>query len=301
MWTDKAFGVQETHGILWQPTNAVTASSDGLGWQALYASAQREQPYEASFRGVQDHLVILHLDGPVGVCRRLGGAQQRRVIGPGGLFILPGGVDFGVRLEGSLDSVHVYLRDAVLREVAAELLPGDPDRFELVPRLGEDDAPIRRLLLTVRAALTDPAPAGALGLDHLARAIAARLLSRHAAALRAFAAPRDASRLDVRLSRALACMEANLSDTLTLADLARAAGLSQAQFVRRFRAALGATPHQHLIGLRVGRARDMLRSTREPIAQVALACGFAHQEHLTRTFTRRLGVTPASYRRATRA
>ena len=44
MRADHAFGVRETHGILWQPTNAIRAASDGLGWRALYASAQREQP-----------------------------------------------------------------------------------------------------------------------------------------------------------------------------------------------------------------------------------------------------------------
>jgi AraC family transcriptional regulator len=36
----------------------------------------------------------------------------------------------------------------------------------------------------------------------------------------------------------------------------------------------------------------------EPIAEIALACGFSHQEHLTRIFRRMTGVTPGSYRRS---
>lgn len=156
------FGVRETHGILWRPETRVHAASEGLGWTSLYASAQREAPYEASYRAVRDHLVILHLDGPVGVGRVLGESRERRTIGPGGLFILPGGVDFGVRLEGGLESLHLYLRDAVLREVAAELARGDPARVELVPRLGDRDPLIEHLALGIREALTDPDPGAAV-------------------------------------------------------------------------------------------------------------------------------------------
>ncbi|MBV8521172.1 MAG: hypothetical protein JOY71_03400 [Acetobacteraceae bacterium] len=74
--------------------------------------------YEDSFRAVPDHLVIVHLDGPVGVSRILGKSLERRTVTPGGWFVLTGGVDFGVELEGQLESLHVYLRDAVLRQVA---------------------------------------------------------------------------------------------------------------------------------------------------------------------------------------
>jgi AraC family transcriptional regulator len=81
---DGAFSVRETHGILWRPENRVRAASEGLGWTSLYASAQRETPYEASYAAVRDHLVVLHLDGPVGVGRVLGRTRERRVVAPGG-------------------------------------------------------------------------------------------------------------------------------------------------------------------------------------------------------------------------
>ena len=65
-----------------------------------FRAARRTLP--SFLRAVPDHLLVLHLDGPVGVSRYLGKGQARRAIPPGGLFILPGGTDFGVRLEGSL-------------------------------------------------------------------------------------------------------------------------------------------------------------------------------------------------------
>ena len=101
------FSVVETHGILLRPHNLTHLTSKGLGWSSIYASAQREKPYEDRYNAVNDHLIILHLDGPVAVTRTMGKIPARRVIAPGGLFILPGGRDFGVRLEGELDSLLV--------------------------------------------------------------------------------------------------------------------------------------------------------------------------------------------------
>jgi AraC family transcriptional regulator len=79
--------------------------------------------------------------------------------------------------------------------------------------------------------------------------------------------------------------------------VAKASGLSPSHFARRFKSATGAPPHQYLMAMRVERAKRRLLA-REPIAEIALECGFTHQEHLTRVFRRLTGMTPASYRRA---
>jgi AraC family transcriptional regulator len=117
----RPFTVSETHGILLRPDHRVVAASDQLGWKSLYASMGRTPPHEAAYAGVPDHLIILHLDGPVAVSRILHKCWTSRVIAPGGLFILPGGVDFGVRLGGELSTLHLYVRHAIVEEVAAEL------------------------------------------------------------------------------------------------------------------------------------------------------------------------------------
>ena len=77
---------------------------------------QREAPYEDRFDAVPDHLIVMHLDGPVAVARTLGRSQSRRVVGFGGLFMLPGGMDFGVRLEELVlaNTPHLYLRHEVV-------------------------------------------------------------------------------------------------------------------------------------------------------------------------------------------
>jgi AraC-like DNA-binding protein len=79
-----------------------------------------------------------------------------------------------------------------------------------------------------------------------------------------------------------------------LATLSAVAGLTRFELVRRFRDQIGLTPHAFQTNVRIARARAML-TTGEPIAQVAAACGFADQPHLTRTFRRAVGVTPGRF------
>jgi AraC-like DNA-binding protein len=82
-----------------------------------------------------------------------------------------------------------------------------------------------------------------------------------------------------------------------LAELAAVAGLSRFELVRRFREQNGITPHAFQTNLRVEEARRLL-SAGVPPAAVAAGCGFADQPHLTRTFKRAVGVSPARYARA---
>jgi AraC family transcriptional regulator len=82
-----------------------------------------------------------------------------------------------------------------------------------------------------------------------------------------------------------------------LADMAIVAGLSVSQFSRQFKARTGVAPHRFLMRLRIDAALRLLRDGVMPIAQVAAACGFSHQEHLTRVLAAHLKTTPGAVRR----
>jgi transcriptional regulator GlxA family with amidase domain len=89
---------------------------------------------------------------------------------------------------------------------------------------------------------------------------------------------------------------AHLDQALTVADLARRAGLSPRQLARRMQAELHATPLQWLHRQRVVRAQEMLESTDAGMEQIAARCGLGSAATLRRHFTRALGVSPAAYR-----
>jgi AraC-like DNA-binding protein len=94
--------------------------------------------------------------------------------------------------------------------------------------------------------------------------------------------------------RARAHLIGHWDQAVSLASLSTVAGLTRFELVRRFRRHTGFTPHAFQTNLRIGHAREML-SGGETAARVAAQCGFADQAHLTRTFKRAVGVTPARY------
>ncbi|MHA6205544.1 AraC family ligand binding domain-containing protein [Dyella soli] len=101
----------------------------------------------------------------------------------------------------------------------------------------------------------------------------------------------------VRFAPVLDYLHAHLSRRLTLDELANVAGLSPFHFLRQFRAQHHATPQQLLMALRLAEAKRQLSRGEAP-AQVAAAVGLVDQAHLTRTFARRYGLTPARYQKA---
>lgn len=84
--------------------------------------------------------------------------------------------------------------------------------------------------------------------------------------------------------------------TLTVDDMAAAAGLSRAHFTREFRRVFGETPRGHLLTRRMERAASLLRHTDYSVAQVCLEVGLQSVGSFTSTFTRHFGTSPTRYR-----
>jgi transcriptional regulator GlxA family with amidase domain len=100
-----------------------------------------------------------------------------------------------------------------------------------------------------------------------------------------------------QLRRAMDFMRAHLSGNISLEQLASVCDLSISYFARGFKNGTGVSPHRWLVETRIEKAKDLLLNTKMPLAEVALACGFADQCHLTRKFRRATGDTPAAWRR----
>lgn len=96
--------------------------------------------------------------------------------------------------------------------------------------------------------------------------------------------------------RALAFMEANVARPLTLAEIARAAGLSKPRFSCVFHRATGFSPLRFLMRLRVRLAKSMLWHETATVKEVAISVGFEDPHHFTRVFHRLEGITPTDFR-----
>lgn len=99
-----------------------------------------------------------------------------------------------------------------------------------------------------------------------------------------------------RLKRVLSFMEEHYGEPVTLAEMARIAGLSRMHFAAQFRISTGAKPHEYLLRLRVERAQKLMLESDEPLAQVAFSVGFQTQAHFTTVFRRFASTTPHRWR-----
>jgi len=99
--------------------------------------------------------------------------------------------------------------------------------------------------------------------------------------------------------RAVAYIEANLGSKLAIREMADLVALSASHFSRAFKQTIGSSPMAYVAVRRVERAKLMMTSTGQRLTDIALACGFADQSHLNRSFRQIVGVSPGLWRRMT--
>src|SRR5687768_18059674 len=83
---------------------------------------------------------------------------------------------------------------------------------------------------------------------------------------------------------------------LNVRAVAAVAHISEAHFIRSFRAAFGETPHRYLQRRRVERAMFLLRETDRSVTDICFDVGFASLGTFSRTFTDVVGEPPTTYR-----
>jgi transcriptional regulator GlxA family with amidase domain len=99
-----------------------------------------------------------------------------------------------------------------------------------------------------------------------------------------------------RLLRARDAMDRTYAQPLDVPSLARIAHVSQAHFIRSFRATFGETPHRYLQRRRVERAMFLLRETDRSVTEICFDVGFISLGTFSRTFTDIVGEPPTIYR-----
>jgi len=99
-----------------------------------------------------------------------------------------------------------------------------------------------------------------------------------------------------KLRRVIAYIDARLSDTISLEDLASVAGVSRFHFHRQFKKSLGVTPHDYILRARIERAKGLLLESDLTVGEVSGAVGFVDQSHFSHTFRRLTAMTPRNFR-----
>jgi AraC family transcriptional regulator len=97
--------------------------------------------------------------------------------------------------------------------------------------------------------------------------------------------------------RILTYIETGIGSKLTVAELAGRLTLSPNYFARAFKRSFGLSPMNYVILRRIERAKVLMVTSKDQLSPIARTCGFADQAHLSRSFRRVVGVSPALWRR----
>jgi AraC-like DNA-binding protein len=156
------------------------------------------------------------------------------------------------------------------------------------------DEVMLHLALALVPAFERPWEVNTLFADHIAAAVSVHLACTYGGAR---IATHRGGLSSWQERRAKEMLTSNLGDGVALGDLAKACGLSAGHFARGFKKTTGLPPHRWLLMQRIERAETLLMTTRKPLRDIAIACGFADHSHFTRVFSRMVGTTPGDWRR----
>lgn len=220
------------------------------------------------------------------------------VVMPGMTNVTEPGTRAACLFRSPFDALHLHVPSTLVAECGQES-PGAGAPF-LPSRVSAAPDPVVHSLATALLGAERLghgfAPAYA---ESISLAIVTRLLAQ-AVGTGAADRPRVAPLPKWRLKRAMDYIEANLSEPVSLADMAASTGLTRMHFAAQFRAATGLPPHEYLLRRRIERAQEMLARSPTSVVEVALQVGFQTQAHFTSVFKRFSGSPPHAWRQLQR-
>ena len=107
---------------------------------------------------------------------------------------------------------------------------------------------------------------------------------------------KTAARADENLNRARDLIDAQFDRPLDLDELAATAHFSRYHFLRAFRRAFHATPHEYLTRKRMERARELLANSNHTVTEICFEVGFESLGSFSMLFHRSVGWSPSAYR-----
>lgn len=190
-------------------------------------------------------------------------------------------------------SVVFHLPRQALRDFAQESGLRCPAHLDCEP--GTLDPVVQATVQALLPALDHPDDISPLYADHVALAVTAHLVAQYGAGQtqriqsRSGLSPRQIARVE-------AFVRARLHDDISLDALASQAGLSRGHFTRAFRQSFGIAPYRWVLQLKIELVQRLIREGRASLSEIAGDAGFADQSHMTRTFARLVGTSPARWR-----
>ncbi|RON10402.1 AraC family transcriptional regulator [Pseudomonas brassicacearum] len=260
---------------------------DGMA-AALWSNHHDAQDYEAPGH----HTLSCYIAGGTGTFRR---EQPGTKGGPDKLCILPAEHQSAWVINGEIRLAHLYFSPEQFALGCVTLLDREPRELQLQESTFlEDPQQARRFRQLIELNWDEPGErllTSSLAHEMLSHTLLSQVGLRQGLRLKGGLAAHQRRQL-------VEYIDQQLAEPISLGQLAGLCALSEYHFARMFRESFGLPPHQYLLARRLTHARHLLRSTSQPLGEIALACGFASASHFTNRFRQAMKGTPGEYRQA---
>jgi AraC family transcriptional regulator len=264
------------------------------GWKGLTFIHYRHLPHKTVEHCLLQHsLVITDPKSCFQAERRLDGKFKHYAHGNGRVDVIPAFLNHWTNWDQEVEFSVIAICPTWLNQITQELMQHET---ELIPQFSIDDPVIQQLAIALKTEIQTGCMSGRLYGESLGTAIAARLVQNYAVSKPSLQFKTNGLSQS-QLERVIDYMNANLSQDLSILDLATLTSMSESYFSRSFKQSVGIAPYQYLMQQRVERAKQLLKQQVISISDIALHCGFANQTHLTKVFRHLTGVTPKTYQK----
>ena len=281
--------------------NRPILTSQRHSWAGMVLQRYQYTTFKVEIPAIRDHALVLRLSGQALIEeKRESGRTERFWTDSSHISLTPVSQPVSKFVRGRSDILIIHLCQSIVMGVVETVFDRDPASVSLCPRFA---FPEKQIDLLGRMLLAEAEAGGTgtvLAADMLAQSLALHLVRRHSNLSPAITEQAPPI-LGGRLRRVVEFIRAHLSEELRLSELAVISGLSQSQFARAFREAVGDPPYRYIITLRMERARDLLENSKLSVIEIGLECGFDQPTHFASMFRKCMGMSPRSWRQACRS
>jgi AraC-like DNA-binding protein len=266
----------------------IHATSKTFGWSGIYAEVGENDGWHVDNLVPAGHYVAINRDDRDFAFKALDSGEWKNVtIPPRHLWVQPAGEPFSFRVDTTAKWCGAIMDPAKMATIVGS-------EAAVESAIGLYDPVLIPIMEALCAEVLRGGSSGARFADAMIAAIGTQLIRLFGETQKQFKGG-----LTGRTLRVVAdYVETSLAREIDVETLANLAQLSQAHFSRAFKQTTGQSPHQFVTAKRLDRARRLLADTNEPVASIAIECGFSDQAHLSRLFSQAFSVSPTQFRRS---
>ncbi len=280
---------------VWVPGKVVCAS-DGQGWKDVGQRSYLYKGQDVEIPPMETFMIVHYRQGETPMDRKVEERWKRTRCQPGNFSLLSRSAESHWHWTDGVEVSHLYLSNNLMCRVASELRDREVNEVHLHDVLRGSDPIVSHVSDEITREAQVQSPGGPLYVEALSVQLAVHLLRNYASC---FGREQKVSGgLSAKeLARLEDFIDANLHETITLEDMAASLGMGVWTFVRQLRRAMNCSAYAYVVDRRVARAKRLLQEGELALKEIAAACGFSDQAHMTRTFRSRLRITPGRFRK----